>query len=101
MLFDVPRSERAKVLSKGTVAGATVLGVMEVCATAGWGLMPLLSAARRKRGTMLVASLRDGGASFDFFISRTARVRPEKASFVILPRLTSGLSGSRVSPQPS
>src|SRR6059058_892842 len=98
MLLGRPRSERARVLAKETGA---VFGMVEVCAMAGLGLMAGPRTARRKSGTMLVASLRDGVTSSGFFISRSARVRPKKASLVILPRLVRGLSASRVSPQPS
>src|SRR5438045_2534718 len=99
MLLATPRSERARVLSKGT--GAAAFALVEVCAIAGWELLAATRTARRKSGTMLVISLREGEASFDFLVSRTAFVRPKKASLVILPRLVRGWSRSRVSPQPS
>src|SRR5258708_968049 len=101
MLLETPRPERARVLSKGAATGG-VFALMAVCAMAGLGLIAVPSrTARRRRGAMLVISLRCGEASFDFLASRNARVRPKKASLVILPRLVSGLSGSRGSPQPS
>src|SRR5882762_9439454 len=80
MLLETPRSERARVLSKGTgAAAAAVFAVMEVWAMTGRGLMAVPRTARRQSGTMLVASLREGVASFDFVASRIAFVIPKNA----------------------
>src|SRR5216683_2079249 len=102
MVLETPRSERARVLSNGAGAGP-VLRLLEVWAIAGWGFMAAPNrTVRRTSGTILVASLCEGGgAFFDFITSRSACARPKNASFTILPRLVRGLSASRVSPQPS
>src|SRR5882757_3784953 len=102
MVLETPRSERARVLSKGAGAAKLVLRLLEVWAIAGRGFVTAPNrTVSRTSGTMLVASLREGVAFFDFMTSRSACARPKKASLMILPRLVSGLSGSRVSPQPS